>query len=544
MGRRWTLAVIAGLLGASCFEPVREVGVVGRGGGTVEGRGVRLVVPPGAVSQDTTFTIEPIDAVPPDGFDAVGAAVVLSPEGLRFDAPVRLELPVFAEPADLRVATTPRALRDFDVLPAALAQHRAVVSVQHFSIFIPVTPKDGGTVDAGIEDAGIEDAGVEDAGEPPDAGPEPDVDAGAIAPLEPCQVLDGGGLAWTLIPLPGPIGSPNAANTLVIERPGRGYVFSVGRHAISVDRDLAILDSYDTMLDTPQGGFSGIQGGAFGREVVLNSVLPGQFPLSDYGEWRVGPDGRFVVLNGSHVTRRESGSSYAGVIGTEGTGSGYAPRRGGFLVASSGWGARSVAFVPSMLTRPVQWAPMPLPWNESAGGVELADGTALFPLNDTGSRVLGIFSLGADGGLQPTPYRYPYSGQEAQIVAAGGPDGFLIIRPEPTSMTIFRPDGGSAKTVALPQTAGARFPLYDPVRTLMDGGIIALAIVTPDDLGSFLPTPLDLFVVRYPPGDALLIASGLRPTGPPGAGAVRADSFVVAWDDAAGLHVARVCLPP
>ena len=73
------------LLILACGEdPARTIGP---GGGMVQGEGVTVVVPPGALTSDVQILIERTDV--PEGFAAVGGrAFRFTPAGLTFEVPL------------------------------------------------------------------------------------------------------------------------------------------------------------------------------------------------------------------------------------------------------------------------------------------------------------------------------------------------------------------------------------------------------------------------------------------------------------------------
>lgn len=78
--------------------------VIGPAGGTLRSEGLSLVVPPGAVASDTTFTATPISVQAPGGFRAWR----LGPEGTTFSKPATISFE--ANPV-LLAGSTPEALR-------------------------------------------------------------------------------------------------------------------------------------------------------------------------------------------------------------------------------------------------------------------------------------------------------------------------------------------------------------------------------------------------------------------------------------------------
>ncbi len=81
---------------ASSSPPPAGSASVDTTGGVVEGAGVRLVVPAGAVQGNVTISIAvaPPNTAPPDGYVALSPIYVFSPNGLVFQKPVTVEIPL------------------------------------------------------------------------------------------------------------------------------------------------------------------------------------------------------------------------------------------------------------------------------------------------------------------------------------------------------------------------------------------------------------------------------------------------------------------
>jgi hypothetical protein len=95
--RRWTL--LAAVLLTAC--PATPAGdriiasaVVGADGGRLEGEGVALDIPPGALNDARRITLRVVGAPPATPFQSVSPTIVLEPSGLVFARPVELSLPV------------------------------------------------------------------------------------------------------------------------------------------------------------------------------------------------------------------------------------------------------------------------------------------------------------------------------------------------------------------------------------------------------------------------------------------------------------------
>lgn len=147
---------------------------VGPAGGTLEASGLTLSVPPGALDREVQIRVSRTSMAAPAGFRAATPIFRFEPEGLRFDAPVVVELSVEVSSDGLSVVWT--SLEGvFAPLPSSTAAGLVRAEVDHFSLGFagaPISPGDGGTLDGGgPRDAGPADGGNPDAAGPRDAGP-------------------------------------------------------------------------------------------------------------------------------------------------------------------------------------------------------------------------------------------------------------------------------------------------------------------------------------------------------------------------------------
>jgi hypothetical protein len=109
--RRWLLAVTGScLLLAACggnddAAPASTSAVIGTAGGTIDGPdGVRVEIPPGALSAPTEIRVARSDAGAPAAFPGDvthGAMYEFTPHGIHFAEPVTLSLPSSADPTVL-----------------------------------------------------------------------------------------------------------------------------------------------------------------------------------------------------------------------------------------------------------------------------------------------------------------------------------------------------------------------------------------------------------------------------------------------------------
>lgn len=92
------LAILGGLVATGCtggghHGTTTSNGTIGSGGGTVSANGATVTVPPGALSQSTTITIDPGTRVASGANAEAGSAFTLGPQGTTFAAPVTVTIP-------------------------------------------------------------------------------------------------------------------------------------------------------------------------------------------------------------------------------------------------------------------------------------------------------------------------------------------------------------------------------------------------------------------------------------------------------------------
>ena len=94
----WALAACGG----SDAPPTEVSKTIGAAGGTLDGPdGVQLVVPPGALTQDTVLKIARVDSgapALPDGYQATSPTYEFTPHGQVFLRPVTVRMPMQATP--------------------------------------------------------------------------------------------------------------------------------------------------------------------------------------------------------------------------------------------------------------------------------------------------------------------------------------------------------------------------------------------------------------------------------------------------------------
>ncbi|MFN7131719.1 MAG: hypothetical protein ACK4N5_06530, partial [Myxococcales bacterium] len=111
--RRHALAVAVLLLAglAACFGPGEELtpGRVGPIGGKVAaGESGWVDIPAGALQREIVITAEEAEVTLPAPLRALGPAIALGPEGLRFERPVRVGVRVSEPHPDVAVYTAPK----------------------------------------------------------------------------------------------------------------------------------------------------------------------------------------------------------------------------------------------------------------------------------------------------------------------------------------------------------------------------------------------------------------------------------------------------
>jgi hypothetical protein len=106
---------------------------IGAGGGAVESEGVRLVVPPGALTADVVISITAVSEPAPTDHDMLSPIFEFGPDGLSFVKPATIE--IAATHADTAGATvlwsTPGGYEE--LATTAGAEGRYSASVVHFS---------------------------------------------------------------------------------------------------------------------------------------------------------------------------------------------------------------------------------------------------------------------------------------------------------------------------------------------------------------------------------------------------------------------------
>lgn len=146
LGLLWALAVfLAGCGGGGDAPDAAGPATVGSDGGTVVAQGVKLVVPPGAMTADATIRIaKDSTGAPalPQWVKAAGDMVAITPHGSEFTAPVTVRLPV----PDITLQANQKLLiakaqpgGEWEVLGDTVQKDGLLeVQVRSFSYFVPV----------------------------------------------------------------------------------------------------------------------------------------------------------------------------------------------------------------------------------------------------------------------------------------------------------------------------------------------------------------------------------------------------------------------
>jgi hypothetical protein len=122
---------------------------VGPSGGQVAPTdGAGAMVPPGAVTTDTTITITPSAAAAPSGATAVSGVYNYGPEGTQFAKPVTItltidmsKLPPCTHTDDVRVYTSPKGAATYTQLDTTVVDDAHVsAATSHFSDFTAAVP--------------------------------------------------------------------------------------------------------------------------------------------------------------------------------------------------------------------------------------------------------------------------------------------------------------------------------------------------------------------------------------------------------------------
>ena len=117
--------------GDGVFDWNENATTVGQGGGTVEADGAALDIPAGALPEDTAITVAVSDDPPPAG--AVSPLYVFGPDGLQFQEPVTVRLPVPAGATGVSVYWSKLDGAGFDRLGGTIVGDHIEAQVTHFS---------------------------------------------------------------------------------------------------------------------------------------------------------------------------------------------------------------------------------------------------------------------------------------------------------------------------------------------------------------------------------------------------------------------------
>lgn len=143
-------------------------GSVGPSGGTVESSGVKLVVPPGALTGDVVITIGTVDGPLPDDHDVLSPIFAFAPDGLTFAQPATVEIVAQASQGAVVLWSVPGG-SGYEERPTTASATTLSASVTHFS--------------RGLAGRRRPDAGPTDAGsDASDAAPDAPSDGGACVP--------------------------------------------------------------------------------------------------------------------------------------------------------------------------------------------------------------------------------------------------------------------------------------------------------------------------------------------------------------------------
>jgi hypothetical protein len=148
-------------------------GSVGPSGGTVESNGVKLVVPPGALSSDTVISISTVDGPAPPDHDVLSPIYEFGPEGLTFAQPATIEMTITGlDGNDVKVLwTVPGGQTYEELATTAVSAGRYSAPVSHFSHGLLGRKHQ-------VEDSGP----PTDSSPPTDASPDGHDEAGVCAP--------------------------------------------------------------------------------------------------------------------------------------------------------------------------------------------------------------------------------------------------------------------------------------------------------------------------------------------------------------------------
>src|SRR5690606_8935105 len=135
------LGLEVAMLTAGCAEDGTTVeestsAVIGSDGGSLQGPGVDLEVPTGALPAATEIGIEALDRLAPENHTALSPVFRFSPAGTVFETPVTVRFALDSVPADGDVVIywTTEGGDTFMPLPTTVEGNVAIAQVSHFSM--------------------------------------------------------------------------------------------------------------------------------------------------------------------------------------------------------------------------------------------------------------------------------------------------------------------------------------------------------------------------------------------------------------------------
>jgi hypothetical protein len=135
---------------------------VGPTGGEVQGPGVALSIPSGALTSDQQIRITRTEEAPPSTHKASSAIFRFEPDGLSFAIPARVTFPLSGSVATPTIFWSSTDGTSFDAIPTEVVGSNVAASVSHFSRGF-VGEKLGPTIGDPPEDAGSIDSASDDA---------------------------------------------------------------------------------------------------------------------------------------------------------------------------------------------------------------------------------------------------------------------------------------------------------------------------------------------------------------------------------------------
>ena len=117
---------------------------IGPEGGTVEGDGVELTIPAGALDEEVEIAVAETDAEAPDGFEAMSPVFEFTPDGLTFAEPIEVRITYDGPDDGMEVIWSLAEGDGFEGIGGTADGATIVAEVSHFSRGFAGRPADAG----------------------------------------------------------------------------------------------------------------------------------------------------------------------------------------------------------------------------------------------------------------------------------------------------------------------------------------------------------------------------------------------------------------